>query len=564
MFATTFVVNAQTEPDNAYVSDANPYEAMIDPNSLPLEFQFVKLDPSSMVFLPTPDDVVAQTQAVRTRKVSKTVVFEDGVISMTAHIAPGLVERENIPLSFCLDIDEQHCEMLQVWNSKEQNFADTLTITKVYTDVETSVYLELLIPEILVPLLRSELSEGPKTYTIRASVANSDNVSSLGVELAQVTLVDISGERNTRAREGSKLGLSDLPNIFPDLSPIQTDFPKEFANKNFGVKFDVGGKASIYLSTDEVENKSAIGLKLEANAEFDATVFKKKQEDVVKFEAWANVESGDSKPYVDLSLSVLKKNIYSKAWEYEKPRGFAPITKKRDDPLKGLTTVDDIQKLKQDLEKVQQDLEKGMTISAPLSSLLSQQQVGPLSVTSTFVIIIPIEVGGKIHGTLDLKGEIGLKVKAGLSTDSDDFGLSVYGKDIGPKVALTGEAWAAISVVVAKAGVKGKLTLVTNTLGLGAELDVKKLVKDEDFLTVELTDFLEGPKGDIAVFLSYPTLKWDGWFPSTEEKEGKKTLVAWEPFIKEFTLISYGNGKSTNADEFEKNIENSSGDDDSN
>jgi len=101
---------------------------MLKPEAQALTFQSISLD-TPVAFLPTDEDVEVQDRTVRNRSGQRTYgpEFDEGRISLTAHIAPTLIQRESLELSLCLGVVDT-CEHLLVWNSEEQGYTETITI----------------------------------------------------------------------------------------------------------------------------------------------------------------------------------------------------------------------------------------------------------------------------------------------------------------------------------------------------------------------------------------------------------------------------------------------------
>lgn len=579
-------------------------EEILNVDELPLAFQFSKVD-NAIVFLPTPEALDEQQEAILNNTVSESQAFNEGVIAVTAHVSPGVLERNNLPLSFCLNVSSSRCELLQIWDSQIARYVDYITIDKIYTDVETSVHVELLIPTQLVNELRPHTKDIPQTYQILASVADATHLDAIGIPFAKVNLVDIP-QRNTRM--GFKYGV--IPNDY-------RKFSKDFSNDKFGITLNFECGTDVYVRTKDVsaqptptaecnstkdkinavkatlkelikqktgmsddeidklggpekvqyadkeldklrsqlgeledekkktcETKTgfAAGVKGSVETGFDVKLFNSKQK-IVYVDSWVNVETGES-PYVEVSLKLLDKEAAWLAYEYKKKEGatkrsFEKVKEKREDPLKGLV----------DLTTFKEQLAQGTKMGASIEGLLKQLKLGTPKLTQVFMIsIIPLEVGAEAYGTLDLVGEVGIKARGSMKAANDEnakqlLELAIYVEGAGVKGEVVARAWAAVTALIAKAGVEGKLTLVSNTLGVNAEFDLRNFIETGDpkkYLGLSLVNTLVGPAGVVSLFAEYYTVTWGNWMPSFESVKKEKTLIKWESFKKAYTLFSYG------------------------
>jgi hypothetical protein len=212
----------------------------LDPKTLPLELRCASVN-ESIVFLPTPTATEAQRQVLETHGVGNTPAFQEGRIGISFQIAPAIIERPPLLLSFCLDIGKV-CEPLLVWesanfpggNQEQIGYTDFLTTQKVSRTGAKSIYADLLLPPDLVERLRPQLSS-PQEYLVRISVADSTEPGALGVELASVAIVNVpEDEVNGRTRDGKRVTGDDLVG---SITPVAGKFSDSLVAAEYQISF---------------------------------------------------------------------------------------------------------------------------------------------------------------------------------------------------------------------------------------------------------------------------------------------------------------------------------------
>lgn len=214
--AMSVMVQAYNEDGDSPLSDAKSFvitdpAATADPGAFqpeaqPLNFKAVFLD-TPVAFVPTAEDATKQRRSLRDRSAESGTEFSDGRIGMTVHIAPGLVYRSELELALCLQIDVT-CEPLLIYRNDKKSatdttetpteaqtlagrYADTTVISDLPTDVEKSVYLEILMPPELSDKLRGRVES---KYTVYAADVRSQNPTAKHVAVAEIPVVDLGGE----------------------------------------------------------------------------------------------------------------------------------------------------------------------------------------------------------------------------------------------------------------------------------------------------------------------------------------------------------------------------------
>jgi hypothetical protein len=502
----------------------------IEPENLPLEVS-VQVD-TPIAFLPE----AQSSRAARSATMEMTEVdYEEGLIGMTVHIAPAVIERYNLPLSFCLDIGAV-CEPLLVWNSENKGYEESLIVSKVYTDVETSLYLELKLPLSLIEILRPHLTQ-PAQYTIRATLLNSENTANVGVALAQVALLDLPSssraERGVRNNIGMKFG---------------REYSKKFGGSVAGIEFGVNGQALLYHytpnKTDELpEPKARTGAAVTADGGVKPSILGL-EFNLLNSEAYFILE--DNHPlhtYFDITAINKEVKLYVKHQRYDgsDPKKFRDLTddeaKKAPKPpsekdLKNMTMID----------VGSQSKVEGNLLSVKVGGLVPELEYKKGYEKRFFVGWIPLKLALEAVGKLELEGTVGVKL-------DEASRVVLFASGVGPAPSVGAEASASVDILIASAGIEGKLTLIKNILGIDADLPIVLLLRDGKGIKFALINQLEGPSGEIGAFVTYPMLVWKGLFPSFETKKTSKNIVKWESFVKKSTLYEMKmDGQSSTSD----------------
>jgi hypothetical protein len=511
---------------------------MLKPEAQALTFQSISLD-TPVAFLPTDEDVDVQDRTVRNRSGQRTYgpEFDEGRISLTAHIAPTLIQRESLELSLCLGVADT-CEPLLVWNSDKQSYVETVTIRDLPNDVEKNVYLELLLPKALVEKLRAQSTE-EQEYVIYATDVKSTNPAAQLVHIAKIPVINLGG-RDTRRATRSWLKI-----VTPQLS-------KEFKSDKFGVAFTVTPQLWIYKTKADPTVKPAIeakaGGQLGATGTVTATVIGNKF-DVMNLVGTATKNSG-KRLTRKVTVNILGKDVYVN-WQSKKPKALTAPEKPKVPDVPDETNwqvctvngkVDPLAKCSETPPTDDGDAGGGdeSDEASPSDNIFSYTKTVEKSYSQTYVLaIIPITA------TLGMKGEVSLNVGLGVEITTGPVGLKLTGAG-GVGANLGGSASASVTILVASAGVEGTVTLINNQL---AVQPVANLVFSPSKLSFNgsVTDTVTGPNGTVSLFATYKVPAWS--LPPWTEKKVSKTLVSWTTFNKTYTLVSWGkNGEDVPQD----------------
>jgi hypothetical protein len=511
--------------------------SQIDPENLPLTVN-VEVD-TPIAFLPEAEaERTARRRAEESSDLSMTeVYYGEGLIGMTLHIAPDIAERENLPLSFCLDVG-QVCQPLLVWNSEAQEFIEGLHVSKVYTDVETSLYLELKLPDDLIETLRPQLTQ-PQSFTIRTTLLNSSNTANVGVALAQLALVDLppatrSERRTPRNNIGMKFG---------------REYSKKFGGRVAGIEFGVKGQALIYHYKPKKEKESdpeptpRTGATVTADGSVKPTVFTI-DFTLLSSDAYFIIE--DEHPlHFHFDIKAINKEIalYIKDFVYDTnaPNKFRELTadeaKKAPTPpsekdLKSMTMID----------IGSQSKVKGNLLSAKIGGLVPKLEYKKGYEKIFFVGWVPLTLKLEAVGKLELAGAVGIRL-------NETSQVVLFAAGVGPAPSVGVSASAAVDFVITSAGVEAELTLIKNVLGVDADLPIVAGLESGKSLRFALVNDLQGPSGKVEAFVTYPMLVWKRLFPEFETRKSSTNIVKWESFSKKTTLYELKlDGQSNNSD----------------
>lgn len=198
------------------------------------------LNDSDVVFVPTATDMGKVAELSTGQKPGDMVIPEDGVIELTAEIAPGEEEQDALPLSFCLQVDGD-CSDLLVWNTEAQAYRDILEVG-VRTDVPTSVHLSLLIPVEVLNAISGSVAGDPQSFTVNSWSPGSvdEDGSNLLVKLTSIDIVAVT----EREKSGDNKCTS------PSRSYDNHYFGAYFAGSICGRMYSTSGSVSSMLSSD--------------------------------------------------------------------------------------------------------------------------------------------------------------------------------------------------------------------------------------------------------------------------------------------------------------------------
>lgn len=496
---------------------------MLKPEAQALAFQAVSLD-TPVAFLPTAEDVAVQERTVRSSQSKKTYgpEFEDGRISMTVHIAPALVQRDLLELSLCLGVADT-CEPLLVWNSEEQEYTKTITIRDLPNDVEKSVYLELLLPKVLVEKLRAQSSE-EQEYVLYASDVNSVNPTAKNVQVAKIPVVNLGGQDTRRSTRGTS-----------SLKITTPQFGKDFSNAMFGVKFNVTPQLWIYKTYATAAADKKAGAQLGATGTVSATVMGNKF-DIMTLQGFATKNSG-KRLTRKVSVNVLGKDIYTN-WQSKKPKASSAVANAKDTAVPDSTnwqicTNDPTAQCSEPPATDDGDASNGSDgdEASPLNNIYSYTKTVQKGYSQIYVIVfVPVKAELGVSGTAELN------VGAAVEITVSPVGLKVTGGG-GPKASIGGYANAGVTILIASAGIQGTITLITDELQVKAVANLA-ISPFNLIFGGSVTNQLNGPSGNVGLYATYYVPAWA--LPPWKEKKATKNLVSWSTFSKNFTLLSWG------------------------
>jgi len=511
---------------------------MLKPEAQALTFQSISLD-TPVAFLPTDEDVEVQDRTVRNRSGQRTYgpEFDEGRISLTAHIAPTLIQRESLELSLCLGVADT-CEPLLVWNSEAQEYTATITIRDLPNDVEKNVYLELLLPKALVEKLRTQPTE-EQEYIVYATDVKSTNPAAQLVHVAKIPVINLGGQDARR----SARGVSSLKINTPE-------FGKNFGSGMFGVEFKVTPELWIYktYATKEVDKKA--GAQLGAAGDITATVMGNTFS-VMAVKGYATKNSG-KRLTRKVSVTVLGKNIYTN-WQSKKPKAPAGVNKAGDGKYAtgapnetnwqvcsvGGKTDPKAQCSEPPATEAGEasegdDGDDGDEAS-PKDNIFSYEKTIRKGFSQYYVIIfVPVTA------ELGVEGSATLNVGAGVEVTTDPIGLKITGGG-GPEVSVGGYANAGVGILIVSAGIEITLKLIENKLEVNATANLAISPFKLTF-SGKVDDTITGPSGAFSLYIEYLTFVWA--VPPLEWKRLTKTLVSWATFKNTFTLLSWGDDGS--------------------
>ena len=505
----------------------------LKPEAQALTFQSISLD-TPVAFLPTDEDVEVQERTLRNRSGQRTYgpEFDEGRISLTAHIAPTLIRRELLELSLCLGVADT-CEPLLVWNSDKQSYVETVTIRDLPNDVEKNVYLELLLPKALVGKLRTQPTE-EQEYIVYATDVKSTNPAAQLVHVAKIPVVNLGGRD---ARRAARIALKVE-------SP---QFGKDFSSSMFGVAFNITPRLWIYKTKADPNAKPAVeaktGGQLGATGTVTATVMGQNF-NIMNLEGMATKNSG-KRLTRKVTVTVLDKNIYTN-WQSKKPKAPAGVTKSGDAP--GATgapnetnwqvcsvggKTDPTAQCSEPPPAPDGEADSGSDgdEASPLNNIFSYAKTVEKGYSQIYMIVfVPVKAELGVSGTAELN------VGAAVEVTTNPVGLKVTG-DGGPKVSVGGYANAGVTILIASAGIQGTITLITDELKVGAIANLAIKPFNLQFGGA-VTNQLNGPSGSVGVYASYKVPAWS--LPPWNTKTVTKNLVSWTTFSKNFTLLSWG------------------------
>lgn len=331
--AMSVMVQAYNEDGDSPLSDAKSFvitdpAATADPGAFqpeaqPLNFQAVFLD-TPVAFVPTAEDTTKQRRSLRDRSAKSGTEFSDGRIGMTVHIAPGLVYRNELELALCLQIDEV-CEPLLIYSNDKKSatdttnipsegqtsagrYAETIVISDLPTDVEKSVYLEILMPPELSDKLRGRAES---KYTVYASDVKSQNPTAKHIAVAEVPVVDLGGEdERTRSVRASTSWVGCSTSAAGGLLCKTRSFAKDFSNSTFGVGFSITPGLWLF-STKNSQSQTSRGISIGADADVTAKVFGNSIDNLATVRG-ALIKSSGRKVTRKLTLNVLGAEVYAR------------------------------------------------------------------------------------------------------------------------------------------------------------------------------------------------------------------------------------------------------------
>jgi len=573
-------------------------KADVNPDALPLRFDYVEVD-GAIAFLPTAEDAEEQSQRLRTARratepaerasqLGSTVFQEDGKIGLRVDIAKGVVERDLL-LSFCLEI-EGYCQTLLVWDDSTVNYEETLFVPSVKTDVEKSLYADLLMPPEVIADLRN-LVKTPQEFSLRITAVNSVNPQNVAVHAISVPIVDVGGRQTRRKKGEGKIKFVG----------------KDFGGDKFGAKFEIGMELYTYAGIEktgetnvgntgtdgEVERKTeqknqfVAGITFGPEMSLDAKLFEidwkllaagikvtqnlssKEQEKRLSYSLELSLLGIDlagvgdvieklSKIYNNFRLLLPPEsrdtwdNTFTKLKTY--PIGMYCLPdkiKKREKQPDGTVKVEVVKNeqkkyaIKSDLPEGEDDFcsevpdslgerEDNLTKEKEDENNSSDINLGDnlsfgtaIGTEQTLLIwVVPLKLSVGISGFLGIKGTMGLTTKP-----------IVVKLKAGPFARLGAYASAAVSVFVASGGVEAELTIIEEMI----EADMRVLIDTKPKIAGGINNVLTGPHGKIGAYIKYY------WFkkavPPWEEKTSRLVFVDWKTFKRTDNLLTWADYK---------------------
>jgi hypothetical protein len=499
----------------------------LKPEAQSLAFQAVILD-TPVTFLPNDESAAVQEDTVRRARTRSSKVtygpeFDEGRISMTVHIAPGLVRRESVELALCLGVADV-CEPLQVWNSEQQQYTETLTVYDLPDDVEKSVYLELRIPAELRTKLLNQLNEAQK-YVVYASNLSGNHADEL-VQVAEIPIANLNDQAESteaddesfvrRATRSCSSNSSSSNKLFSCRGvgnglKCAKSFGKNFSNGTFGIEFEVTPEVWAYnpgtsLGTAVDLTPTLFGQKLDGFAEAEAFVIKNKGKLLT----------------ADASITILGIEVYSYNKAKPKYSNWTPCSYYS---MTGKCS-----------ERPASDSAAGEGGNAgddgvSMSSIFRQQKkVTKEAIRNVMVGFLPVELKGTVAGTVTAA------VSAGVDVFNDHLDVRVEG---GPSGDVTAMAAAAVSMSIASTAVHGGLTLIQNDSKLGVTSTLPFDLASVPTFKGDVTNRLQGPDGHLSLVAGWTEPAFA--IPPWREKRQTYTLISWQSFNRDFTLLKWGN-----------------------
>ncbi|MDM8568154.1 peptidase inhibitor family I36 protein [Thiotrichales bacterium HSG1] len=538
----------------------------VDPDILPLRFDHVAVD-GYIAFLPTEADAEEQAQRLRTAhsttnrserasQLGSPVFYEDGKIGLRVDIAPGVVERDLL-LNFCLEIGDE-CRTLLAWDDGTVGYEETLFVPSVKTDVEKSLYADLLMPSEVITELRN-LVKVPREFNLRITAVNSVNPQNIAVHAINVPIVDVGGRQIRREKGEGKI----------------TFLGKNFGSDKFGARFEIGMELYPYAGykvsrTDthtkneegkietktEKEKKFTAGIQIGPELSLKTTLFGKELTMIsggLKFtkNIGQNLSVTTELTLVDLDLGKVGDTIdaLGKIVKVLKPFLEPEQAKNWDKTMETLRKFpigtycksEGGYKLKNQLPKDEQEScsaipefineesegedKKDNSVSENLpNALINIPLATAIGYNGTFLVwIVPVKLSAGINGTVGFKGGGGL-----------DTGPIVLKFTAGPYAELGAYASAAVTLYLAEAGVKGALTIITEMI----QLNMHVLITTEPKIAGVIKNILSGPSGSISLYAKAYVPRWG--MPPWEQEEWLLTLIDWKTFTREDSLVKWG------------------------
>lgn len=552
--AMSVMVQAYNEDGDSPLSDAKSFvitdpAATADPGAFqpeaqPLNFKAVFLD-TPVAFVPTAEDATKQRRSLRDRSAESGTEFSDGRIGMTVHIAPGLVYRNELELTLCLQIDEV-CEPLLIYSNDKKSatdtinipsegqvsagrYAETIVISDLPTDVEKSVYLEILMPPELSDKLRGRAES---KYTVYAADVRSQNPTTKHVAVAEIPVVDLGGEdertrSNTRAADTNWASCTTSAAAKGIVCKTRS-FAKDFSNSAFGVGFSITPGLWLFSTTNE-QKQTNRGVSIGADANVTAKVFGFSIDNLSAVRG-ALIKSSGRKVTRKLTLDVLGANVYTKNEYRNKTTGSAAASWNK--------CGDDDKNCSYEPENANSDAKGGDAQEEGDNDdrMLDFSKELKKEYSKVFIVyVVPVQVSAGVSGKIGVG--VGATIKL-VTTPSIGLEFDAGG---GPYAKLGAFASGGVTIFIAEAGVRVNLTLLDN----GLNLDVTALLSSNPSFSGRVYNRLKGPYGNLELYAIYyvPAFSLPPW----SKRESTLNIISWSSFEKEFNIYQWSVGGSEQA-----------------
>ena len=167
----------------------------------------------------------------------------DAHIKATLEVASNGKTTLNVPISFCLQLPDDTCLPLMVWDSSRMAYVDHLVISELTTNTPLSIPVELLILSEQIPTIQNYLSQGQNLMMVKAEIDPFDQF-----EEFEDSVIEFGENDNVMLREVLVFQDLDTENAYTSSSdPVEFEksYSKGFINYWFGANLEVMGEAGL-------------------------------------------------------------------------------------------------------------------------------------------------------------------------------------------------------------------------------------------------------------------------------------------------------------------------------